>query len=69
MPDNAGTREGALPQWAPQWAKNLGFGKDAVLARRLHGGNIRNGARAMFFLTGSPRHRRERSVVRPLLHI
>ena len=39
--------------------KNLGFGKDAVVARRLHGGNIRNGARVMFFLTGSPRHRRE----------
>jgi len=34
--------------------KNLGFGKDAVLARRLHGGNIRNGARAMFFLVSAP---------------
>ena len=29
---------------------NLGFGNfDAVLARRLHGGNTRNRARAMFF--------------------
>jgi hypothetical protein len=43
-----------------KFPKNLGFGKDAVLARRLHSGNIRNGARVMFFLTGSLRHR-ERS--------
>jgi hypothetical protein len=27
---------------------NLGFGKDAVHKRRLHGGNTRIGARAMF---------------------
>jgi len=30
-------------------AKNLGYGKDAVLAQRLHGGNTRNRARAVLF--------------------
>ena len=35
-------------QVPPPQAKNLGIGKNAVLARRLHGGNNRKRARAMF---------------------
>jgi hypothetical protein len=54
----------------PVAPKNLGFGKDAVLARRLHGGNIRNRARAMVFLTTAESNRvHDQASVRPLLSL